>query len=427
MIIYVVKKGDSVYSISQKFNVSSEKIVKDNVITEPDNLVVGQALVISINSFPYQVRAGESLYSISKKYGLTLDDLIKANPEIVSPSQIFPGETVIIPLSFNQLGRMLVNGYAFPNIKNDILEKTLPYLTYLSLFGYQVNPDGTLSEINDTNQITAARDQNVAPIMVVTNINMDGGFDGEIPNEIFSSEEIQQSLINNIIEILQSKNYSGVDIDFEYLYPSDRENYNNFLRNLKSQLEPLGYSLTTALAPKVSADQQGILYEAHDYKSQGEIVDRIMLMTYEWGYTYGPPLAVSPINSVRQVLDYAVTEIPPEKILMGIPNYGYDWTLPYKPGTMAQTISNVGAVDLARQVGSFIQYDEKSQAPYFYYYDKNGKQHIVWFEDARSIDAKLRLVNEYGLGGVSYWTINRFFPQNWLVQESLYSTEKILE
>jgi len=427
VIIYVVKKGDSVYSISQKFNVSSEKIVKDNVITEPDNLVVGQALVISINSFPYQVRAGESLYSISKKYGLTLDDLIKANPEIVSPSQIFPGETVIIPLSFNQLGRMLVNGYAFPNIKNDILEKTLPYLTYLSLFGYQVNPDGTLSEINDTNQITAARDQNVAPIMVVTNINMDGGFDGEIPNEIFSSEEIQQSLINNIIEILQSKNYSGVDIDFEYLYPSDRENYNNFLRSLKSQLEPLGYSLTTALAPKVSADQQGILYEAHDYKSQGEIVDRIMLMTYEWGYTYGPPLAVSPINSVRQVLDYAVTEIPPEKILMGIPNYGYDWTLPYKPGTMAQTISNVGAVDLARQVGSFIQYDEKSQAPYFYYYDKNGKQHIVWFEDARSIDAKLRLVNEYGLGGVSYWTINRFFPQNWLVQESLYSTEKILE
>lgn len=140
----------------------------------------------------------------------------------------------------------------------------------------------------------------------------------------------------------------------------------------------------------------------------------------------GPPLAVSPINSVRQVLDYAVTEIPPEKILMGVPNYGYDWTLSYKPGTMAQTITNVGAVDLARQVGATIQYDKTSQAPYFYYYDKSGKQHVVWFEDARSIDAKLRLVNEYGLAGVSYWTINRFFPQNWLVQDSLYDVDKIL-
>ena len=426
MIIYVVKKGDSVYSISQQFNISSEQIIEDNVITEPDNLVVGQALVLAIESFPYQIKAGDSLYSIAKRYGLTLDNLIEANPDILVPSQIFPGERIIIPLPSEQLGSIIVNGYAFPNIKNDVLNKTLPYLTYLSLFSYQANPDGTLLEINDTSQIAAARAQNVAPIMVVTNISMDGGFDGETPNEIFSSEKIQQDFIANIISILQAKNYAGVDIDFEYLYPSDRENYNNFLRNLKSQLDPLGYTLTTALAPKISADQQGILYEAHDYKAQGEIVDRIILMTYEWGYTYGPPMAVSPINSVRQVLDYAVTEIPPKKILMGVPNYGYDWTLPYKPGTMAQTISNLGAVDLARQVGAFIQYDEKSQAPYFYYYDENGKQHVVWFEDARSIDAKLRLVNEYGLGGISYWTINRFFPQNWLVQESLYSTEKTL-
>ncbi len=426
MIIYVVQRGDTVYSISQRFGVPAEQIINDNRLTQPDSLVVGQTIVILTESFPYQVTAGESLFSIARKFNLTLEDLITANPDITNPSQLFVGQTIVIPAPPELLSNMEVNGYAFPNIRPEVLSETLPYLTYLSLFSYQANPDGTLTLLNDTTQITEARENNVAPVMVVTNINMDGGFDGSTPNEIFSTPETQQNFINNILAVLREKNYYGVDIDFQYLYPSDRENYNEFLRNITSQLRPLGYSVTTALAPKISADQEGILYEAHDYRAHGEIVDHVIIMTYEWGYTYGPPLAVSPINSVRQVLDYAVTEIPPEKIFMGIPNYGYDWTLPYRPGTMAQTISNVGAVDLAREVGAEIKYDETSQAPYFNYYDKNGNQHVVWFEDARSIDAKLRLVDEYGLGGVSYWTINRFFPQNWLVQDSLYNVDKLI-
>jgi len=137
-------------------------------------------------------------------------------------------------------------------------------------------------------------------------------------------------------------------------------------------------------------------------------------------------MAVSPIDQVRRVLDYAVTAIPPRKILMGMPNYGYDWTLPFVQGSAARNISNQGAVALARQVGARIQYDTTSQAPFFRYYDREGRQHEVWFDDARSIQARLRLVNEYGLGGVSYWTINRFFPQNWLVLNSMYNVRKVL-
>ena len=149
-------------------------------------------------------------------------------------------------------------------------------------------------------------------------------------------------------------------------------------------------------------------------------------MTYEWGYTYGPPRAVSPINEVKKVLDYAVSVIPSEKILMGMPNYGYDWRLPYQPGTAARNISNAGAVALAKKYGAEIQYDEKSQAPFFNYYDENGNEHVVWFDDARSTEARLKLVDEYNLGGVSYWTISPYFPQNWLVSRSLYNTVKVL-
>jgi spore germination protein len=225
---------------------------------------------------------------------------------------------------------------------------------------------------------------------------------------------------------MKTKNYAGLDVDFEYLYPENREDYNNFLRKLRRQLDPLGYSLTTAVAPKIAADQKGLLYEAHDYPVHGALTDHVILMTYEWGYTYGPPMAVAPITEVRKVLNYAVTAIPRQKIFMGIPNYGYNWTLPYVEGSRAATVSNTGAVDLARREGAAIQYDQKSQAPFFNYFDDNGKEHVVWFDDARSIEAKMRLLNQFNLGGASYWTIGRFFPQNWLVLSSLFDVRKII-
>src|SRR3712207_5423888 len=136
-------------------------------------------------------------------------------------------------------------------------------------------------------------------------------------------------------------------------------------------------------------------------------------------YTYGPPMAVAPIDQVARVLSYAVTEIPSKKVFMSIPNYGYDWTLPYVKGVAAKTISNVEAVDLAVKTGSTIQYDKTSAAPFFNYYDSLGRGHVVWFEDARSINEKLMLINRYNLGGVSYWTIGKYFPQNWLILNSL--------
>ena len=107
-----------------------------------------------------------------------------------------------------------------------------------------------------------------------------------------------------------------------------------------NKLHPLGYSVSTALAPKTKADQVGLLYEAHDYPVHGALCDFVVLMTYEWGYAAGPPWAIAPINEVRRVLDYAVTAIPRNKILMGMPTYGRDWKLPFVAGTsIASTIS----------------------------------------------------------------------------------------
>lgn len=426
MIIHVVRPGESVYTIGQLYGVSPEKIIQDNELVNPEQLVIGQTLVILEGTRRHAVAPGQSLYTIARLYGVTVDDILEANPQITDPRLIYPGQVINIPPRTRKLGTIEVNGYAFPNIDMDVLRKTLPYLTYLSIFSYEVNPDGTLRSIEDESLIAAAREANVAPLMVITNIEEDGGFSSDVARAVLTNEETQENLINNVLETIREKDYSGLDIDFEYIYPEDREAYNNFLRRINSRLDAEGLTLTTALAPKISADQPGLLYEAHDYPVHGEVVDHVILMTYEWGYTYSPPMAVAPIDQVQRVLDYAVTAIPREKILMGIPNYGYDWTLPFVRGTAARTISNTGAVQQAARVGAAIRFDQQAQSPYYNYYDNAGRQHEVWFEDARSIEAKLRLANRYGLGGVSYWTIGRYFPQNWLVLSSLFDVEKVL-
>src|SRR5690606_5999318 len=141
---------------------------------------------------------------------------------------------------------------------------------------------------------------------------------------------LQETLITNLLNTMESKKYRGVNFDLEYVYPEDRENYNAFLRRTVARLRPLGYSVSTAVAPKVSADQGGVLYEAHDYEAHGQIVDFVVVMTYEWGWAGGEPWAVAPINEVRRVMDYAVTAIPPKKIMMGIPLYGRDWNIPWE-------------------------------------------------------------------------------------------------
>lgn len=204
-----------------------------------------------------------------------------------------------------------------------------------------------------------------------------------------------------------------MDIDFEYILASDRDAFVDFVTYMREAISALGYLTSVALAPKTSDTQVGLLYEGKDYRRLGEAADYVLLMTYEWGYTYGPPMAVAPLNKVREVVEYAVTVISPEKIHMGIPNYGYDWALPFVRGSSrAATIGNVEAVQIAIEHDVAISFDEIAQSPYFRYYadktyDMNGiytdqAEHEVWFEDVRSLNSKFDLVEEFGLRGVSY-------------------------
>lgn len=420
MVIHVVAQGESLDSIAEYYGVSAARIITDNGLNTSVGLVIGQSLVILFPETTHTVKAGETITSVSQAYGITPVELIRNNPVLLIRRFLYEGEMLTISFKGEKLGTLNVNGYAYPHIDTNVLMSTLPYLSRLTVFGYGFTKEGELIPINDDYIISLAIESGVKPIMLLNTVTEGGNFSTENANIVMSSPELSQHLINNIIAKMKQKGYRGLDVDFEFIDPNYAESYYTFLNTIGPQLRQEGFSLNVDLAPKTSSNQRGLLYEAHDYQRIGSAADTVLLMTYEWGYTYGPPMAVAPINKVEEVVSYALTEIPPQKIFMGIPNYGYDWALPFQRGvTRAVTLGNMQAIQTAAFFGAVIQYDQTAQTPFFTY-SSGGVDHIVWFEDARSIDAKLRLANANGLLGVGYWNITRPFPQNWALLNSLF-------
>lgn len=366
----------------------------------------------------YVVKAGDTVDTIAAAQGVSVDTIIYNN-QLEYPYPLAIGQALLLSKGESAQVKKAVEtgGYAYPYISPDVLGQTLPYLSKLFVFSYGFTPEGDLvyPATDDTFMIEMAAATQTAPVLTVTPFGSDGRFNNYLISQIVSDMDAQKHFIEQLTETVLQKGFRGVDIDFEYILAQDREAFAQFVSNVREAINALGYPVSVALAPKTSDDQKGTLYEGKDYRLLGEAADSVLLMTYEWGYTYGPPMAVAPIRNVRQVVDYAVTRIPREKINLGIPNYGYDWTLPFEQGvSRARTINNIQAVQIAIENDAEIMFDEAAQSPYFHYF-RDGKEHEVWFEDVRSMQAKFALVEEYDLRGMGYWQIMRLFRANWLL------------
>lgn len=311
-----------------------------------------------------------------------------------------------------------------PTKAPDLVKRTADDLTYVAMFSYRVQKDGSLIPLKDDTALKAVHQSKAKPMLVITNF-ADGTFSQDIAHAILTDRAAMNRLINNVIDVMKSKKYAALNIDFEHIFADDRDRYTQFLKTITPKVKDAGFPVSTALAPKISGKQAGPWYSAHDYGAHAKIVDFVILMTYEWGWTGGPPMAVAPIDQVKNVLDYATTVIPRDKIIMGAPLYGYDWVLPYqKGGPPAKRLGPQKAVALAKKYGATVNYDKEAQAPFFRYTDDQGKEHIVWFENDKSMQQKFNLIKQYNLRGVSYWELSETFPNNWRLLRENFQIRK---
>lgn len=422
-VFHTVNPGETLWKIAQTYGTTVQMIVQANQIVNPDSIYPGLKLYIPAPR--HRVQPGETLWQIAQRYGVSLQSLLKVN-DIQDPNLIFPGTILVIPRKKRPI--IEVNGYIY-----ELKEKAIPivredgeHLTYLSPFAYLIREDGSLQAIEDLPAIRTAYSEKVVPMMSITNFTVTERGEN-LAHVVLDNPQIQSQLLTNISNIMREKDYRGLNIDFENVLPADRELYNQFLQRAVDRLHGEGFFVSSALAPKVSAMQPGLLYEAHDYEAHGRIADFVILMTYEWGWRKGPPQAISPLNQIKRVLDYAVTVIPKEKIFFGFQIYARDWLLPHVQGQEAETFSCQEAVQRAVRYNTpVIQYDQIAQSPFYRYRDEQGRMHEVWFEDARSAQAKFDAVKDYNLRGISYWVLGYPFPQNWALLEDNFTIRKLL-
>lgn len=405
MFVYVVKSGDSLFGISQKFDVPVDTLRSVNGLTAT-NVVTGQALLVPGNV--YTVQAGDSFWTISRAAHVPLDALMKANPG-VRPENLKPGMRLNLP----GLARRVGTHFSYTQLRTPTADRTViadnaPYLTYIALFETHFNWNGDLSPLNDSAAVLAAWQGRVVPVLTVTNLT-DSGFNAALVQHILNTPDVQAQLINNMITTATMRGYGGINIDFEGVPAAERESFVAFLQALKVRTAAANLKLSIAVPAKTNDTVPWV--RGYDYEAIGATVDQFFIMAYDWHHAGSEPGATAPIADVIATVNYAAGLMDRSKIIMGTPFYGYDWVIPYSRATPGRAITNQAAINLAMAEQVPIYFSEADQAAYFYYTDDRGRNHVVWFEDTRSLFAKTRIVYNERLGGIGTWQLNFAMPQ----------------
>ena len=427
MVIHVVQPGETISSIAQYYNIPVSRLILENGIVNPDNLAIGQTIVVVQPETLYTIQPGDTLESIAEQHGVSPMELLRNNPYLSEREVLYVGETIVISYQTNRVRTIATSGYIFSYIDKSILMKTLPFLTYLTLFNYRITTEGDLITLgNDTELIQLAKAYGVAPMMFVSAISEEGIVSREVTYQILNNSSVQEHLINNTLQMLKAKGFYGINVYVENMTYDNIDAFAEFLKKASETYRSEGYRIVITITPVTNIDTPNVSFEKLDYTKLADYVDGIIFSSYDWARTYSYPSSIFPVNILREWLDYAVSIIPSEKIFLGVTTLGYDWTLPYVPGaTQAVAVNFNSAVQIAAENHIPIQYNEAAQSPYFYYVDSDEVMHVVWFKDARSFDSRAKLVAEYGLQGLSLWTTMRFDTQMWLIIHIQYYIEKV--
>lgn len=267
----------------------------------------------------------------------------------------------------------------------------------VATFDFKLESNGDLSGKAPEAGLKLARSRGAGTLMLVHNIS--GGIDRWSAYNAISIPSNRNRLVNNIMTNIKRYNYSGVNIDIEGLPAAGREHYTALLNELRGKLSAEGKLLTVSIPAKTAEDPGNSWSGAYDYRAIGRVADLILLMTYDEHWAGGGAGPVASLTWVTRVLDYAVTQIPRGKILLGIGCFGYDWT----SWGQGKAVTWKAMPGLINKYGN-VMWDNKNSVPYMVYW-QGGRRHEVWFENKYSLAIKLKLVNSYNLAGIGFWRL----------------------
>lgn len=427
MNIHVVQPGDTISSIANIYGMPEDILIRDNGLINADNLVVGQCIVIAYPERIYIVKEGDSLLDIASSHKISIMQLLQNNPFLSDRIYIYPGDRLVI--SYDKDCMITTHGIVMPYVDKNTLRKTLPYLTTLSVTNYTVTENGSItSYYDDTDIIQTIKDYKTMPLMFLTTLTLQGKANLRATYDIILNEDYQDRLLDNILTILKEKGYYGINISFEYVSESNLPYIESAYSRMSSRIIDEGFIVLATINPNIAIVGDDIIFARVDYTTLSNIADSITFMNYEWATNPNPPSPISSIYSIESYLKYLVETIPVNKLNTSIATIGYNWELPYVSGvSQVHALTYENAIRLAWDAGVSIEFDEVSQTPYFTYNEtriKYPKDYIVWFIDARSINALLGLVSRYNLQGTGIWNIAHFNNQLWLLIISQFNIVK---
>lgn len=340
-------------------------------------------------------------------------------PVVVAPStnpvEIAP-EVKPAPVTSTAVNKIVLGYgtyyYAGDSSSYNSLKTYSSNLDELATHTYSIKSDGTLFMPNGgfpQAQIDYANSKGIKTLAAIRN-EEGSRFSGPLASAVLNNPEVKAKLIEEIYTTVKTKKFKGVNIDFEMLNAKDRDAYSNFIKEVSTKLRGEGYMVTIAVPAKTFDSAKAYWTYGYDYKALGAYADQVVLMTYDEHWQSGTPGAIASIDWVQQVVNYAASVIPRQKLILGLASYGYDWKL---SGGYAKSYSIQGAYNTAAKYGAEIQWDDVSKVPYFIYTDESGADRIVYFEDSTSISYKLNIVTKSNLGGVAIWRLGLEDAKYW--------------
>ena len=277
-----------------------------------------------------------------------------------------------------------------------MLQHYLPFLSGIIPFWYTINAGGYISGQTNPQVLQLAREHHLWTFALVENMAGQSVFGPLLNNRMASNRAIE-----NMLTLVEDNGYDGVNLDWEGIAPSEQKAFTAFVAKLSETFHRHGYYVTLSVPAETGYQPGNSWTGAYNYPALAKSADLLMIMAYDQHWAGGSPGPIASPTWVKQVLNYSISVIPPSKIILGIPGYGYNWS---SAGTQALSYQQARALEE--------QYTHKTGQNHFVYM-QNGAIHSVWFEDTSSLLSKIQLVSGYELRGIALWRLGIEDPKMW--------------